>query len=119
MLPPAYVPAVAAGHVGMTREVYPWVPLEGRSPGGENEERRAVTSDWKVCRGLRSVDAELEECWELNRLGCRRTVGSVCGRGSNGKGFLAFLTSNVDRGSQRRILDFRFFNTRCNTQSSV
>ena len=47
--------------------MYPWVPLEGRSPGGENEERRAVTSDWRVCGGLRRVDAEVEECWELER----------------------------------------------------
>ena len=59
---------IGGGARGSTREVYPCVPFEGRSPGGENVERSAVTSDWRVCGGLRRVDAELEEeCWELVR----------------------------------------------------
>ena len=43
--------------------MYPWVPLEGRSPGGENDETSAFTSDWRVCGGLRNVDAEFEDEW--------------------------------------------------------
>lgn len=59
---------IGAGARGSTREVYPCVPFEGSSPGGENVDRSAVTSDWSVCGGLRNVDAELEdECRELVR----------------------------------------------------
>ena len=40
---------IGSGARGGTNEVYPWVPLEGRSPGGENDEMSAFTSDRRVC----------------------------------------------------------------------
>ena len=51
----------------------------------------------------------------LNRLRCRRTIGSSCGicsRGSNGTWFLAFLASNVGGSGRRRIWGSMFSSTR-------